>query len=103
MVIAEFHRSVDVARARYPSLDHAHGFETQGNAQTTGRESGNVAHYDWLFPHSPGHCPDSIDSPFNGFLADNNFDQAHEMHRVEEVHADHLYRTSCRARNLGYR
>src|SRR5436305_15284549 len=59
MVITEFHGSVDVARAGHALLNHAHRFESQGNAQTARGKSGKVTYDYGLFFHLLRHPANS--------------------------------------------
>src|SRR4051812_44376263 len=90
MVIAEFHRSVDVARAGDALLDHAHSFQAECYSKTTGGESGNVAHDDRLFLQALRDLANHRGRLFASLCADHDFHQLHEMHRIEKVHSDHL-------------
>jgi hypothetical protein len=100
MVIAEFHSSVDVARAGHSLLNHAHRFEPQRDAQAARSKPRDVSYGDGLFPHLLGHRADSANGRCAGLLTDDYFDQPHDMHRIEKVHADDPFRIRQAAGNL---
>src|SRR6185437_10687681 len=99
MVVAEFHRSVDVLRARYSLFKHSHGFESKHYAQTTRGKAGNVFDDDRLFPHFAPDIRNCINSLGAGLFANNDFKQSHDMHWVEKVHTNNGFGTF---RRTGY-
>src|SRR6185369_11557534 len=99
MVVTEFHRSVDVLRARYSLLKHSHRFESKHHAQTTRSKAGNVFDDDRLFPKPPSYRRGDVDSRGAGLFANNDFKQSHDMHGIEKVHTDNGFGTF---RRTGY-
>ena len=90
MVVTEFHRRVDVARAGDPLFEHTHRFEAERHAQPARSKSRSIAHYDWFFLHAPGDFQSRRFGVFAGFLTDNDLEKLHDGHRIEEVHADDI-------------
>src|SRR5262249_448438 len=93
MVVAEFHRSVDVLRTGYALLKHSHRFETEYDSQTTRTKPPNVFHGDRLFPKPPSNGRGDVDSRGAGLLANNDFKQSHDMHGIEKVHTNNGFGT----------
>src|SRR6185503_12492348 len=91
MVVAEFHRSVDILRTRYSLLKHSHRFESQHDAQTTRSKTGNVPDDDRLFPKPLSYSRGDINSLDAGLFANNDFQQSHDMHWVEKVHTNNSF------------
>ena len=48
MVVPQFHRRINIFSAGHTLLKHAHRLESQGHAETTGSETGDISNHDWL-------------------------------------------------------
>ena len=91
VVIAQFHRCVDVARTGNALLNHPHRLKSQGHSQPARRKARNVTHDDWFLPCPRDDFAQGLGDAGAGLAANYNLDQAHDMNRVEEVHSyDHL-------------
>src|SRR5215470_16095855 len=96
MVVAEFHRGIDVPRARYALLEHAHRFKPERNSQPARRKTRNVLNNDRLLAHLAADVRNCLYGFVACLLADDNLHQSHEMDRIEEVHANNGLRASRR-------
>src|ERR1043166_8743270 len=101
MVIAEFHRSVDVTRAGHTLFDHAHRFQAQGYAQTTGSKTRNITHHNRFLLHVRGYLTNNRSRFIAGALAYDDLYQLHDVYGIEEVHPDHLFGPARSAGNFG--
>jgi hypothetical protein len=64
--------------------------EGRSHAQPARRESRHVAHDDWLFVHSGRDFAHGSRGLGAGLLSDDDLNQAHDVHRIEKVHADNI-------------
>src|SRR5207248_9476862 len=76
---------------------------SQGNAQTARGKSGKVTYDYRLFFHLLRHLANSRGRVVACLAAHYDFHQAHDVHGIEEVHADNLVWTRRASRNLTYR
>ena len=103
MVVTEFHRRINVARAGDALLDHAHRFQSERNAQTARRESRHVLNDDRLLAHFAAYVGNCLYGLVTRFTAYNNLHEPHDVHRIEEVHAHDRFWTFGRRCDFGDR
>src|SRR6185503_12170601 len=88
VVITKFHSSVDVLHAGHALFKHSHRFKTERDTQTTGRKTRNILHHDRLFPHFLADAFDCADRLRARLLSYYDFNQSHDVDRVEKVHTN---------------
>src|ERR1044071_1752764 len=103
MVVTELHGGVDVLRARYALLKHSHRFQTEHHAEPTRSKTRNVFHDDRLFPQLATDCRYCFNSLSAGLFTNHDFNQSHDMDRIEKVHTDNRFGALGRTGYLGDR
>src|SRR5215213_7929191 len=103
MVVAEFHRGINVARARHTLLDHPHRFKSEGDPQPARSKTRSIFYDNRLFPHFPADVRDCLRSLSARLFTNHNLDQSHDMDGIEKVHADNGFRASRNGSYVGYR
>ena len=103
MVVAKLHRRINIFGAGHALLEHAHGFESQGDTQPAGSKARNIANHNRLFAQPATNFSNSFHCIIPGRFSDHNFNQPHQVNRIEKVHADDILRSLGGFGNFGYR
>ena len=94
VAVAELHRGVDVGRRRDTRFDHAHRLESEHDAEAGRGEARRVPHEDGRLAHPlRGRARRQHDGLVARRVRDD-LDELHDVHRIEEVHADDPRRTA---------
>src|ERR1051326_2737001 len=91
MVVAEFHRRVDILNTGYSLFKHPHRFKAKRHAQTTRRKTRNVLHDDRFFAHLTTNIRDCLYRLVAGLFPNHNFKEPHDVHRIEKVHTNNSF------------
>ena len=77
MVVAQLHSRIDVPGAGHSLLEHAHGFESQRDAEATGSEARHVTNDNWLLAQPATNLANGFHCIIPGRFSDHNFNQPH--------------------------
>ena len=103
MVITQLHRHIDILRAGHALLEHTHGYESQRNAKSARSKTGHIPHNNGFLPQPATHFANNRHCIIAGRFTDYNFNQAHEVNRIEEMHADYVLRMFRSLGDFSYR
>src|SRR2546421_8492863 len=93
VVVSQFHCRINVFRRSHALLEHTHGFESKGYAETAGSKARHIANDYWLLSQPAADSANNFNRIIAGRFPNDNFNQAHDVDWVEEVHAYHLGRS----------
>lgn len=98
---AQLHGDIDIRNTGILAVNHRHGLRQEGNQKSVDNEAGSILATDGNLSDLLAESKHAIEHRVAGVGGADDFDQLHDLHRVEEMKSNELLRATRSNSHVG--